>query len=177
MGEDNAGLGFPTPDMFVNLHGFTAYYGHIDYYLPIAVFMFTKPGEAWQFDYVPVPEPKVPHQREQSLFLRAVHITAGKTPQDPPLVKVVFNDTYAYYGTYNNYKQYEQGFYDTVRLQRKYWQGLWASEKNAVNIFPSSAPGSILLCQSIHGIVKDMLTRRDFFFPSYGVYPGYGTPR
>ena len=176
MGEDNAGLGFPTPDMFVNLHGFTAYYGHIDYYLPIAVFMFTKPGEAWQFDYVPVPEPKVPHQREQSLFLRAVHITAGKTPQDPPLVKVVFNDTYAYYGTYNNYKQYEQGFYDTVRSQRKYWQGLWASEKNAVNIFPSSAPGSILLCQSIHGIVKDMLTRRDFFFPSYGVYPGYGIP-
>ena len=176
MGEDNAGLGFPTPDMFVNLHDFTAYYGHIDYYLPIAVFMFTKPGEAWQFDYVPVPEPEVPHQREQSFFLRVVHVTAGKTPQDPPVVKVVFNDTYAYYGTYNNYKQYEQGFYDTVRSQRKYWQDLWASEKNAVNIFLSSAPGTILLCQSIHGVVKDMLTRRDFFFPSYGVYPGYGTP-
>ena len=50
--------------MFADLKSYTAYYGHIDYYLPIAVFMFTKPGEAWQFDYVPVPEPKVPHQRE-----------------------------------------------------------------------------------------------------------------
>ena len=57
-------------------------------------------------------------KEKQSLFFRAVHITAGKTPQDPPLVSIVFNDTYAYYGIYANYKQYEQGYYNTIRAQK-----------------------------------------------------------
>ena len=162
--------------MFTDLKSYTAYYGHIDYYLPIAVFMFTQPGEEWQFDYVPVPEPKVTHQREQSLFFRAVHITAGKTPQDPPLVSIVFNDTYAYYGTYANYKQYELGYYNTIRAQKVYWQNVWASEKKAMNVGLTNVPGNTLMLQSVHAIVKDMLTRRDYFFPSYGVYPGYGIP-
>ena len=175
-GEDTAGLGFPIPQMFFNPSGFKAYYGHIGYYLPIVVFMYTKPGEAWQFDYVPLSEPKVSNQREQSLYFRAVHITPGKTPQDPPTVKLVFNDTYAYYGSYNNYKQYEQGFYDTMRTQKTYWKNVWDSEKKAVEIISSTIPGAILHWQSMHSIVKDMITRRDFYSPSYGVYPGYGIP-
>ena len=175
-GEDTASLGFPTPSMFFNPSGFKAYYGHIGYYYPIVVFMYTKPGKVWQFDYVPVPETKVPNQREQSLFFRALHITAGKTPQDPPRVKVVFNDTFAYYGSYSNYKQYEQGFYDTMIAQKTYWKTVLASEKYRVEIQSTTTPGRILFWQTMHSIVKDMITRRDFYFPSYGVYPGYGIP-
>ena len=174
--QDAAGLGFPTPDLFVDLKGYTAYYGHVDYYLPINVFLFTKPGDAWQFDYVPVPEPNVPNQREQSLFFRAAHITPGKTAQDPSMVKVVFNNTYAYYGAYADYKQYEQGYYDTIRAQRAYWHKMWVSEQRAMSLTVTNYPEQVLVYQSLHAIIKDMLTRRDYFYPSYGVYPGYGIP-
>ena len=45
-----------------------------------------------------------------------------------------------------------------------------------MNVGLTNVPGNTLMLQSVHAIVKDMLTRRDYFFPSYGVYPGYGIP-
>ncbi len=176
-GEDTAALGFPTPKMFFDpSDGYKAYYGHVGSYLPIVVFLFTKAGEAWELDYVPIPEPDVKGQREQPLFIRVVHITAGQSAQDPPSVELLFNHTYAYLGSYADYRQYEPGFYDTVVAQRAYWENLWVQEKNFAKIGISDASGAKLVSQSMHSIVKDMLTRRDYFFPSYGVYPGYGIP-
>ena len=91
-------------------------------------------------------------------------------------MKLVFNDTYAYLGDWSNYKQFEQGFYDTLLAQEKYWESQWAAEKNFMRVTIDEPTGQTLIHQTLHSIVKDMITRKDFWFPSYGVFPGYGIP-
>ena len=152
------------------------YGGLIGGYLPIVVFLFTKAGESWEFDYAPLPEPEYPGQREQRLFFRAVHITKS-AGSSAPTVNVMFNNTYAYLGTYHDAQQYEQGFYDTLEAQDTAWKQVFSSAKTQISL-PSGGDldGQYILNQAYHSIVKDMITRRDFAFPSYGVYPGYGIP-
>ncbi len=140
--------------------------------------MFTKPCEAWEFDYAPVPEPKIPRQREQKLFFRAIHITQHNE-NVKPTIKVIFNDTYAYLGTYADFSQYEQGFYDTLEAQHMFWEKTFVSERKFTTPnLPSGddIDGVYIWNQVCHSIIKDMITRKDYFFASYGVYPGYGIP-
>ena len=67
-------------------------------------------------------------------------------------------------------------FYSEVLNQRNYWDATLEREGMMKFSLPG-ADGLLLRDQAVHVVVRDMISRHDFFWPKYGILPGlYGEP-
>jgi hypothetical protein len=67
-------------------------------------------------------------------------------------------------------------FYAEVLRQRDYWTATLQTE-GMMNFTLPGADGILLRDQAVHVLVRDMISRHDFFWPKYGILPGlYGQP-
>ena len=64
-------------------------------------------------------------------------------------------------------------FYSALLEQHRYWQATLVTEGVLTLELPSHSDtdGGLLAAQTIHSMVRDMITRTDSFFPKYGVQP------
>ena len=75
-----------------------------------------------------------------------------------------------------------KGFYAAVLEQQQWWATELAREgmmgmSLPSDPGPSGSDGPTLKDMALHSVVRDMITRRQTFFPQYGVLPGsYGKP-
>jgi len=69
-------------------------------------------------------------------------------------------------------------FYSAVLDNHFFWKGTWEEEGRMSLDLPSPAEvnGTYLMQQASHGIVLDMIVRKDTVWPRYGTMPGYEQP-
>eukprot|EP01052_Picozoa_sp_SAG31_P026621 SAG31_NODE_2428_length_5715_cov_6.736111_2_plen_152_part_00 len=67
-------------------------------------------------------------------------------------------------------------FYAEVLEQQRYWTATLETEQMMAFLLPGP-DGQLLRDQAIHVVVRDMISRHNFWWPKYGVDPGfYGHP-
>eukprot|EP00754_Rhynchopus_humris_P034244 Rhum_TRINITY_DN15574_c0_g1::Rhum_TRINITY_DN15574_c0_g1_i1::g.161311::m.161311 len=131
----------------------------------------------WEMTVVPIDN--VDGNREQPVWFRFVRVS-----NNADITRQVVFDTYAYNPSGVNVS--ESGFYEALLQHKQYWQSTWKKEGTMTVAKPvgqgaANDPRTILLEQTEHSLIRDMVTRRDVVWPSYGVCgdPGgcaYGGP-
>lgn len=137
-------------------------------------------------EFTAVPKPDMKGSIEQGVMFRLLKLGASGQVLDAK-----YYDTYVYTsagGTWgrapaegqNGTSTTASRFYSTVAEQVAYWQATWQSEglmELELPHRPQDTDGAMLAQLAKHGLVRDMITRQQTFFPKYGVLPGvYGQP-
>ena len=121
---------------------------------------------------------------------QGVYFRFQKTAPNATVVHTQYYDTFAYTaGAFQNPRQVPasgeppdspiaKAFYSCVLEQRQWWADELEAEGMLQFDLPSDpdTDGVMLRNMAMHSVVRDMITRRNTFFPQYGVLPGnYGT--
>jgi hypothetical protein len=152
-------------------------------HLPIISLSFPRVEGGW-IEFTAVPKPDSQGSVEQDVMFRLLKLSANDS-----VLEAKYYDTYVYTAghphTYPGAGQSADSlmarrFYDTVSAQQAYWSDTWAREGLmglSLPARPHDTDGAMLHQLALHGIVRDMITRKQTFFPKYGVLPGvYGEP-
>jgi hypothetical protein len=146
-------------------------------------------GSGW-IEWTAVPVADMDGSQHQAVFFRVSKVDANGT-----VIDTRYFDTYALRGfegtdlpTEINDGALVQGmgspsgsaiavdFYAEVLRQRDYWTATLQTE-GMMNFTLPGADGILLRDQAVHVLVRDMISRHDFFWPKYGILPGlYGQP-
>ena len=130
----------------------------------------------WEVTAVPKAENDGNH--ELAVFYRFQQVLVDGSSGKLSLGTAVYFETYQYVA--GAFTAEPQHFFDAMLAQRKYWDSTWKAEGlMRVNLpMGGATDGSMLLDQAHHGLVKDMITRLDTWWPRYGVVneqgSGYG---
>ena len=142
-------------------------------------------GSGW-IEWTAVPVADMEGSRYQDVFFRITKVDSNGT-----IVDARYFDTYALRGFEGTDLPAEindgalvQGmgspagseiaadFYAEVLKQRKYWEATLSKEGMMSFSLPGD-DGLLLRDQAVHVVVRDMISRHDFFWPKYGILPGY----
>jgi len=152
--------------------------------LPVARFVFPIVNGTRFVELIAAGVPDMRGSREQSVWFRyTVLECAGKNMAPPCSVqgKPAYFDTYWWSGEQAGTRGPQHaasasGFYANLLEVRRWWRAELAKEGMMQLSLPSPAStnGTHLHKQAVGSVIRAMITRKDSWFPRYGVNPGYG---
>ena len=146
-------------------------------FLPIISYYFPRVAGGY-IEFTAVPKPDMQGSMEQDAFFRVQRTAANGT-----VLNAKYFDNYAYTaGAFQSPSQVPASgeppnsivandFFATLLEQRKWWEEELANEGILGLSVPSDTgtDGTRLHHMAIHGIIRDMITRRNTFHPKYGL--------
>eukprot|EP01061_Rhynchopus_euleeides_P017949 TRINITY_DN29726_c0_g1_i2.p1 TRINITY_DN29726_c0_g1~~TRINITY_DN29726_c0_g1_i2.p1 ORF type:complete len:817 (+),score=278.40 TRINITY_DN29726_c0_g1_i2:64-2514(+) len=185
MGDCGIYAGYPRPKNVMGIQEWstgngTIYEGLMGSSLLVLHFAY-QVNATVRWEMTIVPHDNTDGNREQPVHFRFARVSTASAA--PEVTKQVFFDTYSYNPSAAAREEVATGrsFYDALVRHHGYWSGTWeAEQKMAITGVPTEA-AQILVDQSDHSLIRDMVTRSDSVWPRYGVCgdPGgcaYGGP-
>jgi hypothetical protein len=197
LGSDVMSEGHPSMNQFVHKYGLSdaifkdaieptgQLEGLWGDHLPIFSYWWPMKAGGW-IEYTAVPVADMHGSMEQDAYWRVQKLAANGT-----VIKAQYYDNYAYTaGAFQGPDQVPASgeppnsiianeFYAAVLEQRQFWEDEFEREGLFRLSLPPSTQTDGVTLQSMlhHGIIRDMITRKNTFFPKYGVLPnGYAMP-
>ena len=162
--------------------------GLIGGHLPVARFVFPLLNSTRYIEMIAAGVPDMFGSREQSVWFRFTVLECAGGNMAPPcnlLGAPMYFDTYWWSNRPNGqtgetgpqHPASAAGFYANLLEIRRWWDAELAAEgMMQLESLPSPAStnGTYLKMQAIGSVIRTMITRKDTWFPRYGVNIGYG---